>query len=833
MRTAAHSPETRYWLDRIARYAIGPEKMAELGGSGNDIPFEQAFANLAHAYLREKAPTLLDHELGFQLLERNNENTKAVGVFGFKVGSMLLYGPVFFLNGNLKGHELLYLKNSDQFVPLKENWLDDILNKKPNILGKAVTRNSAQLGMQTPSFSRLVNSPSKYGSANPTLRELMDPVLPVFADCATLNVREAFADIGASLNLPNFLKEAGMQMLESLVRTCRDYPELAEAIDQFHGLSCIETAIKSAGERLKQASGAAACKPRPPQHVGWLSLHEHPIKTGALRILRYDADTTTPPAGLTPDEVERLRADRLLIKDARDDSDVSVPYTVQVEQRLQNPHETGLYDVLVRPDKFEKCLVLINAQGADGPARFATVIRVGDDANWLNTPATEIWTTKQYSREEFADWWAGLKKPTGLTKDGARYVLIGETGTATLPFRVEREYSDGGDEQVFDVDLDDNCYRRSLTATQKAPEYDSLNYDRWRDGQRIHLNGKQGTKLRSVRGDIYVPEDFKMLTVSKTRADKTDGEMPCSPCYSGSSDSPPILPGDLADAYMNLTRPKFSAKSETKEAAEITLATPRQVKLALAQQLTALELSSDGPYVQVNGRSMHHREALVHLVRDHGFREKVAADLLVRAPSRRTATFHVKYAAPYGGGSPFLTDSQPSAPTMPEPPVMGGSWMHDSANTRVPYQDSIPVTDVASRYTDPQVYNPNPNLDRGMMLPELSQVMQAAQTGQKEVFDTAMIGTMLKAVRDDTMIDRYIGDLMKGLDRLGRILFMFYWHGDKFAERYGKQDLPELEDSLRNAFEMVGDVILFLKQKMIQPYPEESQEIDLEPVANT
>jgi hypothetical protein len=56
---------------------------------------------------------------------------------------------------------------------------------------------------------------------------------------------------------------------------------------------------------------------------------------------------------------------------------------------------------------------------------------------------------------------------------------------------------------------------------------------------------------------------------------------------------------------------------------------------------------------------------------------------------------------------------------------------------------------------------------------------------------------------------------MKALDKLGRILFMFYWHQEEFEDRYGKQDLPELEDSLRNAFEVLGDVVLFLKEKTV------------------
>jgi hypothetical protein len=117
---------------------------------------------------------------------------------------------------------------------------------------------------------------------------------------------------------------------------------------------------------------------------------------------------------------------------------------------------------------------------------------------------------------------------------------------------------------------------------------------------------------------------------------------------------------------------------------------------------------------------------------------------------------------------------------------------------------------------------------------DVQQILDAAGSGQKEVFDTAMIGGMLRAVRDDGMVDRYMGELTKGLDKLGRILFMFYWHGDRFADRYGKSDMPELEDSLRNAFEMLGDVILFLKQKTIEPYPDTaSQDIDLGAVANS
>ncbi len=93
---------------------------------------------------------------------------------------------------------------------------------------------------------------------------------------------------------------------------------------------------------------------------------------------------------------------------------------------------------------------------------------------------------------------------------------------------------------------------------------------------------------------------------------------------------------------------------------------------------------------------------------------------------------------------------------------------------------NVKVPDMSASKTDRMVYHPMgpeptlgvsgggsggpPRPDRGAQ----EAALQAGQTGQKEVFDTAMIGGLLKSVRDDSMVDKYMGDLMKGLDRLGR-----------------------------------------------------------------
>ena len=105
--------------------------------------------------------------------------------------------------------------------------------------------------------------------------------------------------------------------------------------------------------------------------------------------------------------------------------------------------------------------------------------------------------------------------------------------------------------------------------------------------------------------------------------------------------------------------------------------------------------------------------------------------------------------------------------------------------------------------------------DSGMPPDAAQLAQQASQTGQKQVFDHAVIGGLAKTYDSGAQIDQFMPDLMKSLDRLGRILFLFYWKNDEFSERYGDQDMQAMEDNLRGVFRNYGDLILKLKQKTI------------------
>ena len=48
------------------------------------------------------------HPLGFEIVHKNTENTRMAAVFAFRINKDLLYAPCFFLNGTIKGTDLLY-----------------------------------------------------------------------------------------------------------------------------------------------------------------------------------------------------------------------------------------------------------------------------------------------------------------------------------------------------------------------------------------------------------------------------------------------------------------------------------------------------------------------------------------------------------------------------------------------------------------------------------------------------------------------------------------------------------------------------------------------------
>jgi hypothetical protein len=803
-------------------------KAASIGGD-QESGFEQAFSSLAYAYLKDKSPRLIDFIIGFQLIDRNEDNTKAVGIFGFKVGDQWLYAPVFFLNGDLKGHELLYIKNQDAFVPMKENWVNYLISRRPHVLGEGSDRNANQLGGLSPNIRRMSRPPlsAKFGADTPVppgIAGWAAPALPPFFALA-LRTADGLYKVAGDLNFANVVAQPILAALtpEASRFDMRDFlvdlPRLKMAFDlsekyplikagfvRFYGSDFFLEAAGRVRDRENSIVKTAQSfivppegykKKKPSDGLSILPEKDEPEKKAALFV--YAAEELSvdneAPGGitenkpeLTEEEREKLLRDTVLIKDERDSHATSIAYNTQTRVNLTNPSETGLHEVLEKPGKFTEMVVIANPHAGGGRKNFCLVLRKDSPKNWKNCQRDGLWV-KQCDCPTRSDWEKyvdGLGGVDDLQKGGV-YVAVHANGSGTCPFRIREDEGDG----TYLVWWDDYC-APSPNSIRRSTSFDDFATGSFSPGEsRVTINRRKGTGLRTVNGDTMIPDSYKIIKISdppKPREEKNPLFAGCcssGELGSGASDDEPIKPGNQVD-----------------------------VQILLNKQAAELNIHDTGTRFALTGKfgraTFDKRAALVSLVRDHGLREDQAREMLKAASDlrvhNRAAKFMVKYAFGYGGLQPG-----PSAPAFPSPEMGTEPSGQSGVPSIYPQEEFLPVDDMRANAPDPSTYDPFYQPDQNAMMV----AQQASQGGQKEVFDTAMIGSMLKSVRQDSLVDRYLGDLMKALDKLGRILFMFYWHQEEFEDRYGKQDLPELEDSIRNAFEVMGDVVLFLKEKTV------------------
>ncbi len=799
-------------------------KNASVGGKGGETEFAQAFSSLAYAYLKDKAPRLLDYMLGFQLIDRNEDNTKAIGVFGFQVDTQWLYAPVFFLNGDLKGHELLYIKNNDSFVPMKENWINYLMSRKPHILGEPSVNKLQELGGIAPDINSLSLSPT--GNKNASDAYWLRPVLPMLAAFKVKLANSLYRGAGnrqldqkaivqspftaalvkTASNLDfNQVLPKSLLLLEAAYDLAERYPTIKKATCDFYGANCFSRWGKEfRSNTIKQASSILY----PPTTVTLTPTNllngaersrptvDH-IKEGKLQVFT-SVSVTSDQGWLNTKDQENLLQGKVVIKDRREDSEVSKVYATESEIRLFNPSETELYSVLEKSGEFSKMLVVLNGISSRGAEYMTTVIRIDDkdsaNKSWLNADNTSVFATQvSMNKTDWEDWFDGLSSETDLDED-AEYIAINATHSATAPFRVTTDMGDGCYKVDFRLSKDYESSRDSLMPKiqDRYSHGDTRTYD---VTLIVGKQDKPGLRLRPLSGELRVPASFKFIKLSDGSSSGLFGSCGCSP---SDKDTNPIKLGNLSD-----------------------------IKRLLIEKTARLKVFNNGTDVYldsvIGSVQLSKKAALCQLVATHGLREKAATDMLKKAEQKGHAVYRVLYAPGYGSEKQAAPNTSvlaggPSFPLNTESNNDGSETYgpSTSARTQTSTEKTSPIPALSGRNTNRSKWDNWQNFEAKDFKQNLQSAQTAGREGQKEVFDVSMMAGMLKTVRQESIVDRHLGDLMSALDSLGRLIMNFYWHQEEFADRYGKSDLPELEDSLRNAFESLGDITLFLKEKTIE-----------------
>ena len=96
---------------------------------------------------------------------------------------------------------------------------------------------------------------------------------------------------------------------------------------------------------------------------------------------------------------------------------------------------------------------------------------------------------------------------------------------------------------------------------------------------------------------------------------------------------------------------------------------------------------------------------------------------------------------------------------------------------------------------------------------DIMMALQAAQSGEQDVFDSMLIGILGKGQNSSERIKETIPILNKAAHQVGAELFSLWWNPDQYKEDFTTDEIYELEQSLLDLFKGLGDTALLLSVK--------------------
>lgn len=140
------------------------EKVASMT-EADDHDIEKAFSDMANGFVTNRVGDLMkdEHRIGFEIVKKNDDNTRMLGIFAFKVDKDLIFAPVFFLSGEIKG-PLLYRCDNKRFVPANKDWAAYLIEHMNEPQGRGIHRSKAMQSESRVNMDRLLSHPTKEAS---------------------------------------------------------------------------------------------------------------------------------------------------------------------------------------------------------------------------------------------------------------------------------------------------------------------------------------------------------------------------------------------------------------------------------------------------------------------------------------------------------------------------------------------------------------------------------------------------------------------------------------------------------------------------------------------
>lgn len=783
----------------------------------DNVQFAQDFSNIAFQFLQDRAPALMKYIVGFEVVDRSDNGTRAVGIFGFKIDGNYYYVPAFFMNSQVKGINSILSKRTNSFVPLTEQWVNYIINRKANELGKEAPggKDNDPSQFENPNFDFLqrptvgpLGGPAFSGTAvgykaasaedEPwTYKQAWDAICDGIEKMAAEDVefRKAFAGFYLSISGTRspLQKEASSPIQDFLAKVGGPKAEISfmESLKN----------VKMANAALEFYTGPAAF------HVDKYTKDCYAIKKLAQEISEKTPKVKVTSTPGNEEEAREIVEDGFIIRDEREPERKSDVIETDYEKNFQNPDRPGVYNVLVNGGMTAKAYITYMDSTVTPDAKKFMGVYFPDNKQIIYAKPRDILCEGGAigSPEEFYN----KAKSVIDCELHKSYVFIDKTGRAFPEFHISNTRRVRGERPVLNGSF--STYR--LDSNNDYTHNPSGDFDNhWRDDYFHHIDGSpkinemwissvelaefEGRPKQSA-GSVILPKDWKAIRVLGEYEEESTGDMRAAEPVS-SDEKPKRKVYHLAglDSLSLELRKEGAAKLEVR-----------------SDDGQEYYFSFDGGHFT---RPVGYKQACIDLVTRLGIQPKDAKSLLKKASVERKHKVLVKMGQFVGVSTQMPREQTPEVDPYTGIPVFASPYYDDS---RMPFygnDTSVSDDNAPGENIGGDIQRQSQEGGEAEMDPEAAMLAQnAAQLGQKDVFDKAAIGGLAKVYDTGAVIDSYLPEFMQSLDRVGRVLFLYYWKHNDFVSRYGTDDVIEMEDVLKNVFNNLGKLTLDLKRKAI------------------
>lgn len=420
---------------------------------------EQAFFQLAFERLQEKLYNLLPYMVGFEIADRSQDGSKLLGVFGFKSNNgQMIFVPAFFINGDVKGVDLMYSKNNEQFYPLNEDFAELFLKDDSTGIGDVTkkTRQEINRNMPMTDLQSLVRPPRTGKVSYASVIDYVEQSDPL--------VKQAFYSMFVNND------------------------DFCESILRFYPIEKVAKAV-------------------------YVPKQAMPVVKPKVYVVKAGDDLSE----LNDDQKREVLSRGMVVIDHRSDEEKSKFGLLKYEEKFTNPTDSGFYSYLTNSGSLRYALIITKPLQLDRhfPTDESIVVDLSSSQPGQSyfVKNNEIITKGHYTLSKLSEVISEMENIEEATPSfDDTYILMNDRCVATVPFRIRTNYK--GADKVRRIGV--SAFRRS----SDSPRWRNSFYNDKREFETtLIMTKKPGDNLQYDGKTILVPKGFKLLRVKFGVAD--------------------------------------------------------------------------------------------------------------------------------------------------------------------------------------------------------------------------------------------------------------------------------------------------------------------------